>query len=219
MAAIVDRGGGRRGRGRCEKCQRTKHRGRRGAHFRNLFRLHSVLSLCFCVRVNRAGHVGCQISLRHRHNKNEKELRCLTRIRDSLRCHAAAFLIQFECMALSCECHTMICLKWSQTLTSEDQGTPVNVRMLGIVEKFKQSAQGRLLKPYREFSREQCGLIDSQLASSREVSRVLDADASVDRRRRWCRSGADRGNKCRHGRRTSLGIAPWSQSCRSAFRK
>jgi hypothetical protein len=34
-----------------------------------------------------------------------------------------------------------------------------NVHMLGIADKFKQSAQGRLLSPHREFSREQYALL------------------------------------------------------------
>ena len=42
----------------------------------------------------------------------------------------------------------MICSKRSRTLTSEDHGVPANASMLGIAEKIKQSAQGKLLSPY-----------------------------------------------------------------------
>jgi hypothetical protein len=58
-----------------------------------------------------------------------------------------------------------------------------------------------------------CGVIGFQPASS-SVSRVWKSGASVDRRRRRCRSEVDRDNKYRHGRRTWPGIAPVSQSCR-----
>jgi hypothetical protein len=48
----------------------------------------------------------------------------------------------------------------------------------------------------------------------------LKAGASVDRRRRsCCPPGMDPGNSRRRDRRTSPYIAPWSQSCRSAFPK
>ena len=58
-------------------------------------------------------------------------------------------------MASSCGCHTTIRSKWSLSLTSEDRTMLLNVYMLGIVDKFRQSAQGRLPSPHREFSREQ----------------------------------------------------------------
>ncbi len=45
----------------------------------------------------------------------------LTNIRVALHYQAAASLIQFECMASSCERHAMICFKSSLTLISEDR--------------------------------------------------------------------------------------------------